>query len=50
MSIIVCSCGAYVDTDFDPASYIESKDEWLCERCREDAEEEFPPVMTLGPS
>ena len=37
MSIITCSdCCGYVDTDFDPAAYLEKLDKWVCERCRED--------------
>ena len=36
MSVITCSdCTRYVDTDFDPASYIEKDDRWVCEICRE---------------
>jgi hypothetical protein len=37
MSIIVCDgCGDYVDTDHNPAAYIEPLGIWECERCQEE--------------
>jgi hypothetical protein len=38
MSMLVCNCGAYIDSDFDCDCFVDNGDIIACESCREQME------------